>query len=509
MFKDCTSLETAPNINGVGTSSAQHMFDGCTSLVNAPALPDTVTTWCYGYMFAGCTSLVKAPILNAKTLSNACYQGMFSGCSSLNYIKCLAESAETDSTLNWTDGVASSGTFVYGIYSIWTRGKDGIPVNWNAIRYVPDIVDVEPMSYTFDYTSGYTQFTVSSRNGWRAVSDSPWITVFPAAATPSITLATIIVSENSGKGRGGHVTFSSEEFDTVVDISQRGNPMANIDTPLTFSFYEDGQLIVRAIRNDAELAYRYEGETAWRSISLSGGSNTLIPVNETTGRTVEMKALSDNNTASANLNFTSTSMHEVYGNVHSILFADENAWTATTLSVYVGGMFQNDTGLADASALILPATTLGITGAYANMFRGCTSLVKGPELNFTVMNGTDACADMFNGCTSLLYAPAQLKPTTLTAGCYYGMFEGCSGLTTAPILPAPTLSNNCYGMMFYGCTNLNRVTCLATTGMGGSRTANWLSGVSQSGVFTQADGATWDRGTSGIPDDWTIAVENA
>lgn len=509
MFKDCTSLETAPNINGVGTSFAQHMFEGCTSLVNAPVLPDTVTTWCYRYMFAGCTSLVKAPALNAKTLSTACYQGMFSGCSSLNYIRCLAESAAPDSTLSWTDGVALYGTFVDSEDApsgFWTRGINGIPVNWSITHYVPDVVDVEPASYTFDSVSGSSVFTVRSRNGWTAVSDSPWITVSPASGTSSTTSVTITVSANSGTGRGGHVTFSSE-FDTVVDISQRGNPVADISTPLTFNFFEDGQLIVRALRNAAELAYRYEGETAWRSISLSGGSNTLIPVNETTGRIVEMKTLSDNNTGSADINITSTSMHEVYGNVHSILFADESAWPATTLNVYVGGLFQNDTGLADASALILPATTLGITGVYANMFRDCTSLVKGPELNFTVINGTDACSDMFNGCTSLLYAPAQLKPTSLTAGCYYGMFEGCSGITTAPILPASTLRNNCYGMMFYGCTNLNRVTCLATTGMGGSRTANWLSGVAQSGVFTQADGATWDSGTSGIPDGWTI--ENA
>jgi hypothetical protein len=46
------------------------MFDGCTSLTTAPALPaTTLAANCYSYMFYGCTSLTSAPALPATTLT--------------------------------------------------------------------------------------------------------------------------------------------------------------------------------------------------------------------------------------------------------------------------------------------------------------------------------------------------------------------------------------------------------------------------------------------------------
>ena len=46
------------------------MFEDCTSLTHAPALPaTTLANHCYGYMFFGCTSLTQAPSLPATTLT--------------------------------------------------------------------------------------------------------------------------------------------------------------------------------------------------------------------------------------------------------------------------------------------------------------------------------------------------------------------------------------------------------------------------------------------------------
>ena len=60
------------------------MFDGCTGLTQAPALPaTTLATYCYRYMFAGCTALTQAPALPATKLANYCYYRMFRGCTSL------------------------------------------------------------------------------------------------------------------------------------------------------------------------------------------------------------------------------------------------------------------------------------------------------------------------------------------------------------------------------------------------------------------------------------------
>ena len=60
------------------------MFNGCTSLTQAPALPaTTLANSCYQSMFQGCTSLTQAPALPSTTLANSCYRSMFNGCTSL------------------------------------------------------------------------------------------------------------------------------------------------------------------------------------------------------------------------------------------------------------------------------------------------------------------------------------------------------------------------------------------------------------------------------------------
>ena len=60
------------------------MFYGCTSLVQAPALPaTTLAESCYSNMFSGCTALTQAPALPATTLAEYCYSAMFRGCTAL------------------------------------------------------------------------------------------------------------------------------------------------------------------------------------------------------------------------------------------------------------------------------------------------------------------------------------------------------------------------------------------------------------------------------------------
>ena len=86
MFYGCTSLTEAPVLPATTLygSCYSSMFRGCTSLTKAPELPaTTLAQWCYYYMFERCTSLTEAPELPATTLADDCYYGMFSGCTSL------------------------------------------------------------------------------------------------------------------------------------------------------------------------------------------------------------------------------------------------------------------------------------------------------------------------------------------------------------------------------------------------------------------------------------------
>lgn len=144
-------------------------------------------------------------------------------------------------------------------------------------------------------------------------------------------------------------------------------------------------------------------------------------------------------------------------------------------------VFSNMSNLVDASALVLPATTLA-RHCYKFMFGYCQSLTAAPEL------------------------PA----TTLAENCYQGMFTYCTALTTAPALPATTLEFECYFQMFMGCSKLNYIKALFTTTPSYSYTSGWVNGVASTGTFVKNPDAEWDvRGNDGIPTGWTVQTATA
>ena len=86
MFQGCTSITQAPALPAITLASYcyHRMFYGCKGLTQAPALPaTTLENSCYSYIFSGCTSLTQAPALPATTLASNCYRYMFYGCTSL------------------------------------------------------------------------------------------------------------------------------------------------------------------------------------------------------------------------------------------------------------------------------------------------------------------------------------------------------------------------------------------------------------------------------------------
>lgn len=120
-----------------------------------------------------------------------------------------------------------------------------------------------------------------------------------------------------------------------------------------------------------------------------------------------------------------------------------------------------------------------------------------------------------------------LPATTLTPACYNEMFRGCSNLVRAPELPASeltySLQNNAYSGMFINCSSLKFIKCLATDISATDCTYNWVSGVAENGTFVVNSSLTinepanpttstvnngesllWDRGDSGIPVGWTV-----
>ena len=99
MFNGCTALTKAPALPATKLTFACYtqMFYDCTSLTQAPALPaTTLADWCYSNMFHGCTSLTQAPALLATTLTSRCYNQMFHSCTSLTQAPALPATTLAD-----------------------------------------------------------------------------------------------------------------------------------------------------------------------------------------------------------------------------------------------------------------------------------------------------------------------------------------------------------------------------------------------------------------------------
>jgi hypothetical protein len=122
-------------------------------------------------------------------------------------------------------------------------------------------------------------------------------------------------------------------------------------------------------------------------------------------------------------------------------------------------LFYDVDNLVSAADLQLPATELSAY-CYANMFCGCTALVRAPELLPATKMADHCYSQMFDSCTALVGAP-ELPATEMADYCYWRMFYRCTSLTEVPALPAKRLAEWCYSMMFEGCTSLTEAPALS------------------------------------------------
>lgn len=141
--------------------------------------------------------------------------------------------------------------------------------------------------------------------------------------------------------------------------------------------------------------------------------------------------------------------------------------TASTLGTWCyNQMFWGCTSLSRPPELQTTLTADIPSGAYSNMFRGCTSLVSAPDLPKGRTVGSQGYESMFNGCTSLITVPATIEGTSSVKACN-SMFKGCSSLTKAPALPSSSVGENGYLEMFRDCISLVQAPDLPATSLGG------------------------------------------
>lgn len=86
---------------------------------------------------------------------------------------------------------------------------------------------------------------------------------------------------------------------------------------------------------------------------------------------------------------------------------------------------------------------------------------------------------------------------------YYKMFSGCNQLVEAPVIDIDRFLGETAMRMFENCSSLSKVVCLITEWCSDSL-SNWLTGVSENGVFVKRAGVEWNASETGIPAGWTI-----
>ena len=386
MFYGCTSLTSMPNlpVTTMKNYCYQQMFQGCTNLTSISELPaEILADGCYSDMFKNCTNLVTPPELPATELKLHCYRNMFQGCSKLNEVNVGFTDWDDSlsSTLNWLDGVSSSGTFYKSPYLSDIRGASNIPVDWD--------VEEEDIPLTLKATADGSAVKITRSIGtpetstmgtgilYRTDEDAAWI---------NYTIDDVITLD-----KGDYVQFmnlsSSLSVNDVLYVNFKMSGtiegLGNIQSMLNW-------------RNNCPMS-------CFNGLFL--GCTSLITPPRLPATTIMQECYKD-----------------MFKNCTNLITAPELPATSVANSCYKE-MFRSCTSLTTTP--YLPALTLD-SYCYRGMFQGCTGLTSIKGLPATTL--ANYCYYyMFFGCTSLTAAP-ELPAITLNNHCYQAMFQGCSNL---------------------------------------------------------------------------------
>lgn len=325
-----------------------------------------------------------------------------------------------------------------------------------------------------------------------------------------------------------HLQLSIVDY---ITLTRPGNDVTfqpNLpDSLFTLTALEDNvSITMNDGQNDQSLKYSIDGGF-WKPLTFD------TPIALAKGQQLQLSNTAYDGTTFSTYNKTyqltsSTGKFNVSGKL-AFLMDKWGAQSAFTQECAFTGLFLN-TGVVDASALVLPATTY--EKCYGMLFGLCKELTAAPVLPATTLSRM-CYADMFMGCTSLTQTPV-LPVTTLAAGCYRGMYSGCTSLTVAPALPATVLTDSCYMAMFKGCITLKQAPELPAKtivkdgykemfngcalldslvcGLDAIDTAhsqNWLMNTKGGGVLVANGTADWygNRCASGLPESWNACVD--
>jgi hypothetical protein len=466
------------------------MFEGCSSLKTAPALPSNILRYyCYESMFQGCTSLTTAPELPAQTLTNYCYFNMFKGCSKIDYIKMLAKDISyLDCLTDWVSGVSTRGTFIKSIsLSNITEGVSGIPDGWNIEEYciTPSFINSWTYPVNFNYNTDSESGVITPDNNNNNLGDIFYdVNSVLLSMTPEFDIRVKIVrkvenvdyvetipgiklwkaTDTYGEFLSTHAGINITDLKDIAIVIVDGDKPEEIGDYFDFFTIEamEDNLTANIVTNTNYVDYRID-DSEWKNINIE------VAINVNNGQKIQFKVNGGGTFNITNIDkkfkvkgclislirggWDPNSANEFNSKYDVSLFGEVSS--ESTLNY----LFKGCTTLQSAENLILPSNT--IENCYAHMFEGCTALTTAPKLPATKLSN-NCYKSMFKGCTSLTTSP-KLSVMTLANNCFESMFEGCTSLVRYPELSTMSLSTCCYKSMFKGCKSLTKTPHLFST----------------------------------------------
>ena len=328
------------------------------------------------------------------------------------------------------------------------------PLNTNAIWVIDD------------------KIKIFQNGGWKEISGSG----IPSTEPEEYLSET---SRNLIKNRAVYNQYM--DTDDLLDIPAVFDSVYR-SVPLTFKILTDGTIKWSYSHVDAVKTIEYSKNNGeWTSIT-STSTGAEIPV--VAGDVVKFRG--DNEglaVGTKRSTFKDTTCdYDAEGNVMSLLSSTDFASLTSISYEYCFINLFAGSPIINAKNLYLPATTI-VTGAYAQLFQGCSKL----ELPFRILPVNDVpyrgCFNIFKNCTSLKKTPkilgtgtvgevgfgaAFLDCTSLQEACdlkfksvgvqgYTSMFEK-SGIKHGPEIYATECSDKAMSYMFHKCINLETCT---------------------------------------------------
>lgn len=383
------------------------------------------------------------------------------------------------------------------LFTNWRRQVTPVKylVYGNTLKLIGDVI-YDPTTFVVrDFTNTneiYTDYTVDTKTGyltWTNPNTKPNDGSYVLISYEVDIRKDLIKLINLIKYPQVHINYIWEGVEEESEIKVNGLKFTSQENNSTIGYIISGSPI------GSNIKYSYDGVN-WNT----WGANNNITLNDK--EYIYIKGNNPNGLSKNSTNylkFVMTGKIAASGNINYLLDEDNGSSITTIPNDYCFAyLFQNCTALTQAPEL--PATVL-TNNCYDFMFYNCTSLTRTPEL--PAIELADLCYHgMFTKCTSLTEA-SDLPATVLKPHCYEGMFDGCSALVRAPYLAGVTLAEYCYCIMFRNCTSLNYIKLAYTSYFSSNIFMFWVANVAPTGDFYY-NGHYTNRGTSAIPEDWTI-----